>query len=156
MVRASTAGMIDFRRFDPWDSWCWKNLRWILNELETKQTAEVCSMQHNHWVTMASHSNLTEDSFSNAKTNAGNAFNKYLKATYTWLADKIGEDGTRSDREEAVEAYHREMGRPGDPHYEAMVDTISNALKKGPMSERAKARDRARRRAEREAAAANK
>ncbi len=152
MVRAATAGMIDFRRFDPWDSWWWKNLRWVLNELELTQTLDVCRVQHNHWITLAAHGNLTEESFGSAKTNAGTAFNKYLKAMYPWLADKIGEDGTRTDREEAIRAYQQEMGQPGDPHYEAMVDTLSKALKKGPLSNRDKARDRARRKAAREAA----
>lgn len=149
MVRASTSGMIDFRRFDPWDSWWWKNLRWIINELEAQQTRDICRVQHTHWITMASHGNLTDESFDKAKTNAGTAFNKLLKATFPWLADKIGEDGTRTDREEAVAAHQAMFGKPGDPHYEAMVDHAAAVLKKGPMSAREKEKDRARRRARR-------
>lgn len=152
MVRASTSGMIDFSKFDPWDMWWWKKIRWTLDELDLMQTREVCQTQHNHWITIASHSNLTDESFDRAKSNAGAAFNRLLKATYPWLADKIGEDGTKTDREEAVEAYHEQFGRPGDPQYEAMIDTLYRALSKGKLTGRQKEADRARRRARREAA----
>ena len=152
MVRAATSGMINFSDFDPWDMWWWKKLKWTLDELDMTQTREVSLAQHNHWVTMAAHGNLTDESFDKAKANAGAAFNKLLKATYPWLADKIGEDGTKTEREEAVEAYHQQFGRPGDPQYEAMVDTLTKALKKGKLSPREKEKDRARRRAKREAA----
>lgn len=152
MLRASASGMIDFRKFDPWDSWWWKKLRWVIDELGLQQTADICRVQHAHWVTLASHGNLTQESFDNVKTNAGTAFNKLLKATYPWLSKQIGEDGTRTEREAAVEAYRREMGRPGDPQYEAMIDTIANVLKKGPMTQRQKEQDRARRRRLREEA----
>ena len=95
---------------------------------------------------------MTDESFDKAKSNAGAAFNRLLKATYPWLADKIGEDGTKTEREEAVDSYHQQFGRPGDPQYEAMIDTLYNALKKGKLSQREKEKDRARRRAKREAA----
>lgn len=152
MVRAATSGMINFSDFDPWDMWWWKKLKWTLDELDMTQTREVSLAQHNHWVTMAAHGNLTDESFDKAKANAGAAFNKLLKATYPWLADKIGEDGTKTEREEAVEAYYQQFGRPGDPQYEAMVDTLTKALRKGKLSPREKEKDRARRRAKREAA----
>lgn len=152
MVRAATSGMINFSDFDPWDMWWWKRLRWVLDELDLTHTREVCQAQHNHWITIASHSNLTDESFDKAKSNAGAAFNRLLKATYPWLADKIGEDGTKTEREEAVDSYHQQFGRPGDPQYEAMIDTLYNALKKGKLSQREKEKDRARRRAKREAA----
>lgn len=151
MLRASTTGMIDFRKFDPWDAWWWRNLRWILNELELQQTAEISKIQHAHWVTLASHGNLTSESFDKAKTNAGTAFNRLLKATYPWLADTIGEDGTRSEREEAVRLHEETFGKPGDPGYDAMVDNMLRATKR-PMTQREKEKDRARRRREREAA----
>ena len=151
MVRASTTGMIDFRKFDPWDAWCWRNLRWVLNELEKQQIQDICRVQHNHWITIAAHGNLTEDSCSKAKANAGTAFNKLMKATFPWLADTIGEEGTKTDRDEAVAAYHDLFGRPGDPHYEAMVDELARAFAK-PMTALDKARDRARRKAAQEKA----
>jgi|JI9StandDraft_1071089.scaffolds.fasta_scaffold21924_3 hypothetical protein len=153
MVRASTSGMIDFRKFDPWDAWWWRNLRWVLDELELRQTQEICRVQHSHWITLASHGNLTPDSFDKAKTNAGAALNKLLKATFPWLADKIGADGTKTEREDAVTAYQQEFGKPGEPRYEAMIDTITKALRNGPLTQREKERDRARRRARREAEA---
>ncbi len=152
MVRAMTAGMIDFRQFDPWDAWAWRRLRWVLNDLELQQTQDVCRVQHQHWVTLASHSNLTTESFDNVKKNAGNAFNKYLKATYPWLADKIGEDGTRSEREEGLLSYQQKYGKPGEKHYEAMIDTLHAAFAKGPLNSLEKAADRKRRREAREAA----
>lgn len=152
MIRASTSGMIDFARFDPWDAWWWKKLKWTLDELDLQQHISIAKVQHAHFVTLASHGNLKPESFDAAKTNAGVAFNRLLKATYPWLADQIGEQGTQTERDEALSAYQQEFGKPGDPHYEAMIDTIGQALKKGPMSEREKARDRARRRLEREEA----
>jgi len=150
MVRAATTGMIDFDRFDPWDMWWWKRMRWVLDELDLQQTRDVCKAQHNHWVTIASHSNLTDESFDKAKANAGSAFNRLLKATYPWLADKIGEQGTQTERQQAVDDYHRMFGKPGDPQYEAMIDTLWRATQKK-LSPREKAKDRARRRERREA-----
>lgn len=151
MVRASTAGMIDLSRFDPWDMWWWKKLRWTLDELELKQNKEVYQAQHTHWVTMASHGNLTTEAFDRAKANAGMAFNRMLKATYPWLAKEIGEEGTQTEREDAVDAYQQRFGKPGEPRYEAMVDTLSKAMAKK-MTPRQKELDRKRRRAAREQA----
>lgn len=152
MVRASTSGMIDFRQFDPCDTWSWKRLHWILAELETQQTIDVCRVEHNHWITLASHSRLTPESFDTLKTNACAAFNKLLKATYPWQADKIGEVGTQTERDEAVKTYQEIYGKPGEARYEAMVDTLLAELKKPPLTHWEKQRDRARRRKLREAA----
>ncbi len=149
MVRAATTGMINFGQFDPWDMWWWRKMRWVLDELSLQQTREVCLAQHNHWITIASHGNLTDESFDKAKANAGAAFNRLLKATYPWLADKIGEEGTRTDRQQAIEDYHRIFGRPGEPRYEAMIDTLYRAAKRGKLTQREKEKDRARRRAKR-------
>jgi len=140
MVRAATAGMIDFTRFDPWDMWWWKKLKWTITELEAQQSREVALAQHNHWVTIASHSNLVEESFEKAKVNATTSFNQLLKLTYPWLADRIGEDGTKTDREEAVEAYHEIFGRPGEERYEQMVDQLAKSMRKLSPREKDKAR----------------
>lgn len=154
MVRASTSGMIDFSRFDLWDTWEWRRLRWTLDELELKHSREISITQHTHWITLAAKSNLTNDSFELCKRNAAGALNKLLQATYPWLSEQILADSDKTDRDDAVESYYREFGRPGEPQYEAMIDTISTALKRGKMSPRDKAKDRARRRALREQAEA--
>lgn len=148
-MRATTAGSFDPSKFDPWDTWCWKKLRWTLEELESQHHRDAARVQHNHWVTLASHSRLAEESFDMAKTNAGTAFNRYLKATYPWLADEIGESGTHNEREHAVSEYHEIFGKPGEPKYEAMVDTLYKALKKGKMTPREKDKARKARRARR-------
>ncbi len=132
MTRAATRGLIDFSRFDPWDLWWWKKLRWTINELEMDQTREVVTAQHNHWVTIASHSRLTNESFETAKTNATESFNRLLKLTYPWLADKIGEDAGATDRDAAIDAYHEIYGRPGEPRYEEMVTKLVAALRHKP------------------------
>ena len=152
MVRASATGMIDFAGFDPWDMWWWKKIRWVLDELDLQQTREVCMAQHNHWVTMASHSGLTDESWDQAKTNAGSAFNRLLKATYPWLADQIGEDGMKTDREQAIESYQEEFGKPGEERYEIMLDALLKALKKGKLTQREKEKVRAERRRKKAAA----
>ena len=149
MMRAATSGMFDFARFDPWDMWCWKKLKWTLNELSLQQTLDVKRVEHNHWVTMAAHGNLTPESFDRAKTNAASAMNEFLQAVYPWLADKIGKEGTQTDRDDAIASYQQIIGRPGEPQYEAMIDTILNATKNGKMTQRQKEKDRARIRAAR-------
>lgn len=155
MVRASTSGMIDFRQCDPWDNWWWKRLRWVLDELEMTLLRDVSKTQHNHWITLASHGNLTDESFDAVKTNAKTALNRYLKAMYPWLADQIGEEGTQTDRENAVKSYEEEFGKPGDPHYEAMVDTLTTWFKKtqSPLDIDRERRERRKRREEAERAA---
>lgn len=130
MTRAATRGLIDFSQFDPWDLWWWKKLRWTINELEMDQTREVVTAQHNHWVTIASHSRLTDESFERAKTNAIASLNRLLKLTYPWLADKIGKDAVADDRDSAIEAYRERFGRPGEPRYEEMVTKLVAALSK--------------------------
>ena len=135
MVRASTTGMIDFSQFDPWDSWWWRRTQWILDELETQQTAKVAELQHNHWVTMASHSGLTEDSFDNAKTNAGQSFNRFLRATYPWLKDQLAEESSKTANEAILAHYREEFGQPGDPQYEAMISSLKDVFAKGPRSQ---------------------
>ena len=153
MVRAAATGMIDFRQYDPWDTWWKKKLRWVLDELDLQQTMDVCRLEHNHWITLAAKPNLTPESFELVKTNASAKLNQFLKAAYPWLADEIGASGEQTDRDAAVAAYQAEMGKPGDPHYEIMVDTLTKALARGPLTQREKERDRARRQAARAAAA---
>jgi hypothetical protein len=122
--------------------WWWTRLRWTINELEMEQTREVVTAQHNHWVTIASHSRLTDESFEKAKSHASASFNRLLKLTYPWLADKIGEDGEKTDRDDAVDAYQERFGKPGEPRYEEMIDKLYAALKKGKLSPREKDRQR--------------
>ena len=140
MVRAATAGMIDFSLFDPWDAWWWKKLRWTIAELESSQTREVTLAQHTHWVTLASHSRLKDESFDQAQTNATTAFNKLLKLTYPWMAKQIGEDGTKTSRDAAIEEYHRIFGRPGEERYEEMIDNLSRVMVKMTKSQKERAR----------------
>lgn len=128
MVRASTLGMIDFSEFDPWDLWWWRKMRWTIKELEREQTREVLTTRHNHWITLASHGRLKPESFEATKTNAQTALNQLLKATYPWLADKIGEEGTQTDRQQAIDAYHAQYGRPGEARYDAMVARLKQSL----------------------------
>lgn len=129
MLRAANAGLIDFSQFDPWDAWWWRKLRWVTEELETQQAKETDLLYHHHWVSLAAYGKLPPESFDLAKTRATASINRILKSVYPWLADKIGEAGTQTEREEAVASYHQEYGRPGDPRYEAMVDTVARTLK---------------------------
>lgn len=129
MVRASTSGVIDFSKFDPWDSWWWRRLQWTLDELDRQQSREVEVVNHNHWVTTATYPNLTSQSFDKAKTNATSSLNRILKLTYPWLADKIGDAGLMTDRQQAVEDHHAQFGRPGDPQYDDMVKRLTKVLR---------------------------
>lgn len=138
MVRAATLGMIDFSEFDPWDRWWWRKTRWVLRELEREQTREVLMTQHNHWITLASHSNLTEESFDNVQTNAKAALNRLLKATYPWLADQIGEEGLQTQRDQAISDYRERFGVPGEARYDEMVKKLKKVLqhKLSPMEKK--------------------
>jgi hypothetical protein len=134
--------MIDFSQFDPWDSWWWRRTQWVLDELETQQASKVAELQHSHWITMASHSGLTDESFDNAKTNAGQAFNKFLKATYPWLNDELDAEGSKTANDALLAHYREEFGNPGDPQYEAMVSSLKAVFAKGPRTQWEKDRDR--------------
>lgn len=156
MVRAATSGMIDFGTFDPRDKWCWKRLNWVLAELETQQTLRIAEIEHRHWVTLAASNRLTNESFDNVKTHATAAMNRVLKATYPWNADKIGEAGLQTEREDAVKTYQAVFGKPGDPRYEALIDTLLRESKQPPMTARQRAQHRERRRKQREEALKNR
>jgi len=142
MVRAAASGMIDFSKFDPWDNWWWKKLSWIMSELADQQGREVTLAQHNHWITMCSHGGLTEDSFEDCKASASQAYTRLLQLTYPWNAHKIGADGTRTAREDAVATYHKIFGNPGEPRYEEMLDALHSVMKKGKQSSREKDKSR--------------
>ncbi len=142
MVRAATSGMIEFSNFDPWDVWWWRKLDWTLTELANQMDREVVTARHNHWVTMSSHGRLTQESFDEAKASAGKAFNRLLALTYPWDADKIGEEGTKTARDEAVSQYHEIFGRPGEERYEKMVDELYAAMKQGKQTARQKDKSR--------------
>lgn len=147
MVRASVTGRIDFTKFDPWDIWWWKRLKWVISDLERENTREVMQLQHRHWVTIATRATLTPESFDAAKTNAAASLNRFIKAVYPWLSETLDANNTETDREKAVSTFHEVFGKPGDPQYELMIDNMLKATKKGPMTAIEKRRDRARRRA---------
>lgn len=128
MIRASTSGVIDFSKFDPWDAWWWRRLQWTLDELDRRYSREVEVVNHNHWVTSANHPNLTAESFDKAKTYATSSLNRILKLTYPWLSDKIGEAGLITERQQAIADYHEQFGRPGDPQYDDMVRRLRKVL----------------------------
>lgn len=130
MVRLATTGLFDFKMFDPWDAWCWRKLRWSLDELVVTQQKDVSQVQHNHWVTIASHGNLNDDSFELAKTNASAALNRILKAAYPWLADKIGKIGEQTETEELVQKYREIFGSPGEARYDKMIADALEAIRK--------------------------
>jgi len=146
MLRAATLGVIDFAQYDPWDSWWWKRLHLILGELSRDINKEALKQQHAHSLALVSHSRLTPESWDTARQDAGDALNRYLKNVYPWRAKELGEAGTKSGREQAIETYHEMFGREGEPRYEHMVVELKKALKK--LTPRQKEMERKKRRAE--------
>lgn len=116
-----------------------------MDELELQYAKEINTIQHHHWITLATRRDLDDTSFETVKTNASNSLNRILQATYPWLAEQIGKDEEKSARDSVINDYHEMFGRPGEARYEAMVDEIHKALKNGKMTPRQKAQDRKRR-----------
>lgn len=146
MLRAATTGMMDYSRFDPWDAWWWRKLDWVLEELASVQNREAFEIQHEHWVTLASKGNLLPESFTTTQQNASTALNKWLKETYPWMADQIGDAGTQSGRDAAVAAYNAEFGKPGEERYEKMIAEVGAYLRRGRLTPRQKEQERKQRR----------
>lgn len=144
MLRAATLGAVNFARFDPWDTWWWKRFYVILDELGRQQNVEALRAQHNHHLALVANSRLTSDSWDECRVAAGEALNRILKNIYPWRADEIGEAGTHTSRERAVEQYQEMVGKPGEPRYEHMVSELRRALVK--RTDRQKELDRKRRR----------
>ena len=142
MTRAATRGVIDFSQFDPWDAWWWKKLRWVLDEVEAEQNREVTRTQHNHWITLASHSRLTEESFEQIKINANEALQRFLKLSYPWLADKMTESSSQTNLDRMVEQHHEVFGKPGEARYEKMIDRMYKVMTGPKRSQRQKQIDR--------------
>jgi len=137
MLRASTAGLIDFSQFDPWDMWWWKKLKWVFNELELQSSKEINTIQHAHWMALVLRDDLEDTTFKQVQKNAATAMNRVLQANYPWLAEQIGEDDKKTDVDAMVAAYEEIIGKPGEPRYEIMVAEM-RALEKKQMRERAK------------------
>jgi len=151
MLRADVSGAFDFSRFDPWDFWAWRKLRWCLKELGDQEDKELLQGQAHYWAILASNPRIEEEAYQTFRANAGSALNKVLRLSYPWFADQIGEVGAQTEREKAVTDYHEMVGKPGEPRYEAMVDALQKEFARGKLSKRQKEQDRAARRARREA-----
>jgi len=151
MLRADVSGAFDFSRFDPWDFWAWRKLRWVLKEVGDRDDRDLMQRQAMYWATLAANPRVKEEAYETFRGNAGSALNKVLRLSYPWFAEQIGEVGAQTAREQAVADYHEMVGRPGEPRYEAMVDALTKEFARGKLTQRQKEQDRAARRARREA-----
>ena len=136
MVRAANQGVLDYSKFDPFNPWWWKRFYWLLGELRAQQHRETTIASHLHWVTLASHSNLTPESFETAKKNAGDYLRELLHAYYPWVEIKSEKTDQASLEQEFRDAY----GYPGDPRYEKMVADAKRVLRKLTRAEKLAAR----------------
>ena len=146
MLRAEAAGLIDFSRFDPRDSWWWRKLSWAVDELETQQFMDVARMRHNHWVTILTKPNLSQDSVESAKVEADTSLRRFLQGAYPWMAEELEKQTSGTSQEELVTRYQEEFGKPGDAKYDEMIQGLAKVFKKGKLSpsEKMEVRDRAR------------
>ena len=149
MVRAATLGVIDFSRFDPVSAWWWKRFYMVMNELSAQQHRETNAAVHMHWVTLASHSRLTPESFDATEQRAADALQTLLGSYYPWLDDKFKKSDLQEDP--AVKAFREQYGYPGDPRYEKMLAEAKHALRKQSPFEKEAARRKRRAKARTEA-----
>lgn len=130
MLKAATMGVVDFARFDPFDAWWWRRFYAVIEELGRQQNVLALQFQHAHHLALVANGRLTNDSWDNCRTAAGEALNRILKNIYPWRADEIGEAGTHTARERAIEQYREMVGSPGEPRYEHMVSELRKVLVK--------------------------
>lgn len=126
MVRAATTGAFDFKQFDPFDSWSWRRLHWVLEEIDLQHRRQVLQTQHQQWVGLlvAASTHSEQSVISEAHRQSEAVLHKFLLAHYPWLRDKLGDDPIQREREELIQAYHDLYGYPGEPEYDKMVEDL--------------------------------
>lgn len=146
MLRAATLGIIDFAQFDPSDNWWWRRLHLILDELGRQNQQEALTARQRHWLAHVSNPRLDDDSWENTRQHAREALNGLMQGYFPWRAKEIGEEGTKTARDHAVEQFHEMYGKPGEPKYEHMVAELSAYFARGKLSLRQKELERKQRR----------
>lgn len=145
MTRALVRGAFDFKEFDPNDRWSLRKLRWVIDTLEKDALSQALTARHLHWVILASHGNLSDESFKTTQQNAAEGLQALFASATPWLADKILKPvaDTGSD---AISKYIAEYGQPGDPRFDAMVATLRQELSAPPRTDAAREASRRARR----------
>jgi len=84
MVRAAVSGAIDYSRADPTDiNWRLKQ-KLVLQEMQRRETLVVLDADHRQWLAYVAHGSLTENSFSDVKRSATEAFKNLKNAIFPW------------------------------------------------------------------------
>jgi len=136
MIRAAATGVIDFTQFDPTSAWWWKRMYMLLGELVAQQHREINLAVHTHWVTLASHSRLSPESFTSTQQHANNALQTLLDSYYPWLENQKTGDPNKV----LMDAFRQQYGYPGDPRYEKMLAEAAAALRPKSTAEKLAAR----------------
>lgn len=126
MVRAAATGVIDFREADPFDSWWQRRLHWILEEIDNQDYRKLLAIQHNHWITLMGN-RVNEEGWEKAYEHARSALNLATQYTFPWYKEQLGGPGM-SERENAIDEWRKEWGRPGEPKYDEMVANLAKVF----------------------------
>ncbi len=123
-------GVLDLRGFDPEDGQWWQRLRWATAHVEADCQLMFQQALHRHWL-----ARLVADGAETALTQAGAALAEILALTRPWLRDSLPKTAADAGPETAddsrtVAEYHRQVGRPGEPQYEAMVANLDRLFDK--------------------------
>jgi hypothetical protein len=119
MVRAAASGKYDFKGFDPFDTWSWRRLRWLLDEVEEAEYRSYLTLQHHFWGLQSLNTDLSAETRDTARHNAHDIDRKILASLFPWL--KLDENRARTEQDQILEDYRAEFGQPGDPAYDKMV-----------------------------------
>lgn len=91
MVRAATTGAIDYSRADPTSKQWRIHQHLILAEIRRQDDVRLLEDVHKHWLAYLAHGNLSEDSFKDVKTQAGNLITEIRRGILPWVKEDKSE-----------------------------------------------------------------
>ena len=97
MVQASVSGAIDFSKADPLDSWWWKKLHLVLDELERRAGLEARKAEQIYLLTHAVQDVNSEAASDEVKDRNNDNLNRFIELLFPWT---VGQRKTKDQREE--------------------------------------------------------
>ena len=134
ILRIAARGMFNCSEFDPFDTWSRRRLHLLIKAADDELTLQAARDRHQHWLSHSAAARSAEAAAA-AIEHAAAAFSDVLRSMYPWYADILGENSAGNSTQAIEEAHAAAFGKPGEPRYEAMVDNVLQALKRGKMTQ---------------------